>query len=66
MLAASNEDYVFKIIDPPIASEERSKPNRALICIIGVLIGFLLAVLTIFIVEYRKISNNEKKVQTNI
>ena len=66
MLAASNEDYVFKIIDPPIASEERSKPNRALICIIGVLIGFLLAVLTIFIVEYRKISNNEKKVQPNI
>jgi uncharacterized protein involved in exopolysaccharide biosynthesis len=66
MLASSNENYVFKTIDPPIAPEERSKPNRALICIIGTLSGFLLAVLTILIIEHRKISNNEKKVQLNI
>tara|TARA_B100001173_G_scaffold284100_1_gene270081 strand:- start:209 stop:1132 length:924 start_codon:yes stop_codon:yes gene_type:complete len=44
MLAESSEDYVFKPISSPLAPEEKSKPNRLLICIFGTLFGFMLAV----------------------
>ena len=45
MLIESNSDYVFKIIDPPIAPEDKSKPSRILICFIGLMIGVFLGVL---------------------
>ena len=35
MLAAASEEYVFQVIDPPVAPELKSEPSRALICIIG-------------------------------
>ena len=41
-LIASNKDYVFKIIDPAISPELKTGPNRALICIIGSIIGMLM------------------------
>lgn len=42
MLAEVRPEYVFKTIDPAVAPEEKSGPNRALICILGTLIGSLL------------------------
>ena len=39
MLASSNQDYIFKIIEAPIAPEIKSKPSRAIICIIFTIIG---------------------------
>jgi LPS O-antigen subunit length determinant protein (WzzB/FepE family) len=44
MLANANEAYVFKIIDPPLASEIKSEPNRTLICILITLMGFMVSV----------------------
>ena len=43
MLANVRDEYVFKTIDPAIAPQEKSKPSRALICLIGLLLGFLLS-----------------------
>ena len=49
MLASANKDYVFKILDSPIAPELRSSPKRTLICIIGIIIGMISGILfTIF------------------
>lgn len=45
MLAEANQDYVFKRITSPIASEEKSKPSRFLIGFFGFLLGFLLSTL---------------------
>ena len=39
---ASNE-YVFKIIDPPVVPEKKFKPSRLIILIIGTFLGFFLA-----------------------
>lgn len=39
MLTNIRPDYVFKVIDRPIVTEEKSKPNRSLICIIGIFFG---------------------------
>jgi uncharacterized protein involved in exopolysaccharide biosynthesis len=42
MLAEVRPEYVFKTIDPAVTPEEKSGPNRALICILGTIIGTLL------------------------
>ena len=47
MLAKSRPEYVFRIIDPPIAPEEPHGPKRALVISIFGVIGFLLAIVSI-------------------
>ena len=42
MLAAASEEYVFQIIDPPVAPELKSEPSRLLISVLGALFGGLL------------------------
>ena len=58
MLASSNDSYVFKIIDPPIISEEKTKPSRALISILGTFLGGFFAVLIILIQYFRNPSEH--------
>jgi len=45
MLVEANEEYIFKIIEPPIIPELKSSPSRALICIVGAILGFLISLL---------------------
>ena len=47
MLANVSKDYVFEVIDPPVAAEFKSAPNRPLVCAIGTLFGFMLSVLVV-------------------
>lgn len=49
MLASSNQSYIFKTIDPPIAPEKKSGPNRILISISGLFIGLLISIFIIVI-----------------
>ena len=44
MLAEVRPEYVFKTIDPAVVPEEKSKPSRALICVLGTLLGGMLGV----------------------
>ena len=52
MLANSRNEYLFKTIDPAIVSERKSGPNRALICVLGTLLGGMLSVLWVLISQY--------------
>jgi len=52
MLANVNPEFVLTTIDPPLVAEIKSKPKRALICILGTLLGGMLSVLIIFIRKY--------------
>jgi uncharacterized protein involved in exopolysaccharide biosynthesis len=45
MLISSNNNFIFKIIEPPFASEIKSSPRRSLISIFGTIIGLILSVL---------------------
>ena len=48
-LIEANENYVFDFIDPPVVMEKKSEPRRAIICIVGALLGgFLGAVVALF------------------
>ena len=42
MMAAVEPNYVFSVIDPPTVPELKSEPKRALICVIGTLLGGML------------------------
>ena len=52
MLANASDEYVFEVIEPPVAPERKSEPYRALICVLGVLLGGVLAVLFVLIRHY--------------
>jgi len=48
-LIEANNNYVFDFIDPPAVMEKKSEPRRAIICIIGALVGgFIGAIFALF------------------
>lgn len=54
MLAEVRQEYVFKTIDPAVVPEEKSSPNRALICILGTLFGGGFGVVIVLLVHYAR------------
>jgi LPS O-antigen subunit length determinant protein (WzzB/FepE family) len=57
MLAEVSLEYVLKTIDPANAPEEKAKPERALIVVLGTMLGGILSVL-IVITRYFFQKNN--------
>jgi uncharacterized protein involved in exopolysaccharide biosynthesis len=49
MFAEVRDEYVFKTIDPAFVPEEKAKPKRALICVLGTMLGGMLAVMIVLI-----------------
>lgn len=54
MLAHVKAEYVLKTIDPAQVPEEKAKPKRALIVIVGTLFGGLLSILLVLVRFYLK------------
>ena len=54
MLAEAADDYVFKPLVSPIAPEKKSKPSRALICILGTFIGFMISIMLSLFLHFKK------------
>ena len=52
MLANVSKDYVFNVIDPAVVPELKSEPKRALICVLGTLLGGMLGVLLVLVRHY--------------
>ncbi len=49
MLTRVNKEYVLKTIDPPQVPDTKDKPNRALIVVLGTMLGGILSVLIVLI-----------------
>ena len=49
MFAEVRDEYAFKTIDPAFVPEEKSRPKRSLICILGVLLGGTLGIVLVLI-----------------
>lgn len=49
MFAKVRDEYVFKTIDAALVPEEKFKPKRVLICVLGVLLGGMLSVMIVLI-----------------
>lgn len=54
MLASTDDDYVFKTINSPIVPEEKSSPNRPLICIMGTILGLIMSMVIVLIMHARQ------------
>jgi uncharacterized protein involved in exopolysaccharide biosynthesis len=52
MMSKVNKEYILKVIEPSFIPEKKSKPKRALICILGTLLGGMLAVLWVLMRHY--------------
>lgn len=49
MLADVRDDYIFRVIDPAVIPEERIRPKRTQMTLVGALIGFLFSAFIIFV-----------------
>lgn len=49
MLAEVRKEFIFKVVDPAVVPEQKSKPKRALICILGTLLGGMLGVALVLV-----------------
>ena len=52
MLAEASPDYAFTPVSPSMVPQEKSQPKRALICVLGVLLGGMLSVLMVLVLHY--------------
>ena len=59
MLANVREEYVFKIIEPPVVPEKRTRPSRAKFCVIFTFISGMLSVIFILIFDYFRKNRKE-------
>lgn len=57
MLANVRPEYIFQVLDPAVVPEQKAKPSRALICIVGTFLGGFLSIVFVMI-QY--ISRKEK------
>ena len=57
MVAEASPDYAFVAVSPSMVPEEKSQPKRALICILGTLLGGMLSVLWVLVMHYAKKSD---------
>jgi uncharacterized protein involved in exopolysaccharide biosynthesis len=53
MLTEVSDEYVFKTVSPAKIAEEKSKPKRFFICLIGVIIGVILSAIAVLIRAYK-------------
>jgi len=54
MLASVRDEFVFKIIDPAVVPEDKVKPNKKLMAILGTSVGFLFGVFLAFLLAFIK------------
>ena len=52
MVAEASPEYAFVAVSPSMVPEEKSQPKRALICILGTLLGGMLSVLLVLVMHY--------------
>ena len=57
MVAEASPDYAFVAVSPSMVPEEKSQPKRALICILGTLLGGMLSVLMVLVMHYARKSD---------
>ena len=59
MLAQINQDYILIEIEPPFVPEEKSKPSRSLICVLGTMLGGMLSVFIVLIRHYSFVEEDQ-------
>ena len=59
MMVEVNDNYIFKVLDSPIVPEEKMKPKRLFIVILGSMLGVMLSVLGVLVFHYTRKSSQD-------
>ncbi|MGL5336385.1 MAG: GNVR domain-containing protein, partial [Enterovibrio sp.] len=54
MLAEVQDEFVFKVVDPAVVPERPSSPKRALIAVLGTMLGGMLGVMFVLLFNFMK------------
>lgn len=54
MIAEASPDYAFVVVGPSMVPKQKSQPQRALICILGTLMGGMLSMLLVLVPHYAR------------
>ena len=54
MVAEASPEYAFVAVSPSMVPEQKSQPKRALICMLGTLLGGMLSVLLVLVSHYAR------------
>jgi LPS O-antigen subunit length determinant protein (WzzB/FepE family) len=57
MVAEASPEYAFVVVSPSMVPELKTQPQRALICILGTLLGGILSVLLVLVMNYARKSD---------
>lgn len=55
MMVEANDNYVFNVLDSPLAPEIRSEPNRVVITILGTILGIFLSIFISLVLYLRRV-----------
>tara|TARA_B100001093_G_scaffold183499_1_gene176139 strand:+ start:3116 stop:4057 length:942 start_codon:yes stop_codon:yes gene_type:complete len=58
MMVEANDNYIFKVLDPPIVPEVKSRPKRSLVVIWGTILGMVLSAVGVLVFNYTRKSSN--------
>ena len=61
MLAKISTDYALMVIEPPFIPEKKSKPSRSLICLFGIILGFVTGILWVLRQHYFALNNIKQR-----
>jgi uncharacterized protein involved in exopolysaccharide biosynthesis len=62
MIANTQEEYAFSVIDPAVIPEKRARPKRKLIVVMGITIGLLFGVTLVFARDKWSAGSNTKNI----
>lgn len=65
LTSANDKEYIFKVIEAPLIAERKSKPSRAIICIIGTFIGGFFSIIVVFFQHLRESKINNQEIAKN-
>lgn len=54
MMVEASNDYIFKVLDSPLAPEIKSEPKRSLIVILGTILGMFFSVVGSLVLHYSR------------
>ena len=63
MLANTQDEYAFRVLDQAVAPEEQIQPQRELIVVIGFILGVMLSIFLAFFLKF--IKNQKKNLSTS-
>ncbi|MHB8108682.1 MAG: YveK family protein [Syntrophorhabdaceae bacterium] len=66
MMAAAKENFAFKIIDPPMVPDKKSKPKRTVMVLISFVVSLFLGILLAFAKEHSQKNGTEWQELINI